>query len=368
VKAAEKSIKASKDGKLPRKFGKLKALGKMVFGLAEIPIEGLLMLPEIAAGNLDAAARKSFIGMAIPDDVIEFFSGVKDGGKFNLEELKETNPETYQYLKDKKDKENFTKAEDTLDELQPFLLKAYDNKTLDQIDPDILKRYNDAKEERQSIIDGYQEYGYYSDDQTKTPLTGKTATKKYLRNKVKTDFENFTNKRDKKQALEYEQSGLGFKKDPNQKKIKYEDVYKAPTDLKSFIDQKGELGKDTMFQYGVRDEASNIGESDIFDKYVGDYAGVETPGIGPIKYQKEGKDKYYTKYGITDVRDAFSSLPKDYAGQLAALEKEELIQGLKRKGMFNTRSFKDLLDSQQMNTDELYANGGLAGLMKKYYD
>jgi len=368
VKAAEKSIKASKDGKLPKRFGKLKALGKMVFGLAEIPIEGLLMLPEIAAGNLDAAARKSFIGMAIPDDVIEFFSGVKDGGKFNLEELKEKNPETYQYLKDKRDKENFTKAEDTLDELQPFLMKAYDNKTLDQVDSKIKKRYNDALEERESILKGYQEYGYYSDDQTKTPLTGKIATKEYLRNKVKTDFENFTNKRDKKQTLEYEQSGLGFKKDPNQKKIKYEDIYKAPTDLKSFINQKGELGKDTMFQYGVRDEASNIGESDIFDKYVGDYAGVETPGIGPIKYKKDGKDEYYTRYGITDVRDAFSSLPKDYAGQLAALEKEELIQGLKRKGMFNTRSFKNLLESQQIDTDELYADGGLAGLMKKYYD
>jgi len=368
VKAAEKAIKTSKDGKLPKRFGKLRALGKMVFGMAEIPIEGLLMLPEIAAGNPDAAARKSFIGMAIPDDVIEFFSGVKDGGKFNLEKLKETDPKAYQYLKDRRDRENFTKAEATLDELQPFLLKAFDNKTLDQVDPDVKKRYNDAKEERQSIIDGYQKYGYSSDDPTNTSLTGKSATKEYLRNKVKTDFENFTNKRDKKQALEYEQSGLGFKKDPNQKEIKYEDVYKAPTDLKSFIDQKGELGKDTMFQYGVRDEASNIGESDIFDKYVGDYAGVETPGIGPIKYKKDGKDEYYTKYGITDVRDAFSSLPKDYAGQLAVLEKEELKQGLKRKGMFNTRSFKNLLESQQMDTDQLYAEGGIADLMKKKYD
>ena len=159
--------------------------------------------------------------------------------------------------------------------------------------------------------------------------------------------------------------------------IKYEDVYKAPTDLKSFIDQKGELGKDTMFQYGVRDEASNIGESDIFDKYVGGYAGVETPGIGPIKYQGSKtvppsmgfkEKKYYTKYGITDARDAFSSLSKDYAGQLAALEKEELNQGLKRKGMFNTRSFKNLLESQQMDTDQLYAEGGIADLMKKKYD
>ena len=368
VKAAEKAIKASKDGKLPKRFGKLRALGNMIFGMAEIPIEGLLMLPEIAAGNLDAAARKSFIGMAIPDDVIEFFSGVKDGGKFNLEELKETNPKAYQYLKDRRDREAFSKAEDTLDRLQPFLLKAEAEGRLNEVSPEILQQYRDAKNKRQSIIDGYQEYGYYSDDPTNTPLTGEVATKNYLRNKVKTDFENFTNKRDKKQALEYEQSGLGFKKDLNQKKIKYEDRYTAPTDLKSFINQKGELGKDTAFQYGVRDEASNIGEPNIFDKYVGAYAGVETPGIGPIKYKKDGKDKYYTRYGITDVRDAFSSLPIEYANQLAALEKEELNQGLKRKGMFNTRGFKDLLESQQMDTDELYADGGLAGLMKKYYD
>ena len=64
---------------------------------------------------------------------------------------------------------------------------------------------------------------------------------------------------------------LDLKKILIKKKIKYEDIYKAPTDLKSFIDQKGELGEDTIFQYGVRNEASNIGESDIFDKYVGDY-------------------------------------------------------------------------------------------------
>jgi len=390
VKAAEKSIKTSKDGKLPRRFGKLRALGNMVFGFAEIPIEGLLMLPELLAGNPDAAARKSFIGMAIPDDVIEFFSGVKDGGKFNLEKLKETDPKAYQYLKDRRDRENFTKAEDTLDELQPFLLKAFDNKTLDQVDPAVKKRYNDAKEERQSIIDGYQKYGYYSDDPTNTPLTGKIATKEYLRDKVKTDYDNRRRRVDINNMTTQELKDLTnfkyLKKDPNIKPGMnygptqlgpYEDKYKAPTDLKSFIDQKGELGKDTMFQYGVRDEASNIGESDIFDKYVGDYAGVETPGIGPIKYQGSKtvppsmgfkEKKYYTKYGITDARDAFSSLSKDYAGQLAALEKEELNQGLKRKGMFNTRSFKNLLESQQMDTDQLYAEGGIADLMKKKYD
>jgi hypothetical protein len=36
--------------------------------------------------------------------------------------------------------------------------------------------------------------------------------------------------------------------------------------------------------------------------------------------------------------------------------------------MFATKRFKDLLESQQMDTDELYAQGGLANLMKKYND
>ena len=33
-----------------------------------------------------------------------------------------------------------------------------------------------------------------------------------------------------------------------------------------------------------------------------------------------------------------------------------------------TRAFRNLLESQQMDTDQLYAKGGLANLMKKYYD
>ena len=179
------------------------------------------------------------------------------------------------------------------------------------------------------------------------------AFQQYLRDKVKTDYEKGRRRVDINNMTTQELKDLTnfkyLKKDPN---TKYEDVYKAPTDLKSFIDQKGELGKDTMLQYGVRNEAERIGDEgvyDIFDTYAGGYAGVETPGI-------------------KDARDAYAELPEDYAGQLAALEKEELIQGLRKKGMFNTRSFKDLLESQQMDTDELYADGGLAGLMKKYYD
>ena len=98
-----------------------------------------------------------------------------------------------------------------------------------------------------------------------------------------------------------------------------------------------------MLQYGVRDEANRSGVGDIFDNYI------------------QGSDN-------KDERDLYSELPIEYANQLAALEKEELNQGLKSKGNFMTRAFRNLLESQQMNTDQLYAEGGLANLMKKYYD
>ena len=349
------ATKASKNGKIPKRFGKLRNFATNVFGLLDIPIEALLVLPEITAGNTEAAINNTTLG----------WFGY---GKFDVEKVKEVSPQAYQYLKDSQATEEYTTAADTVERFDAFFAQAKKDGTLDKIDPAIVEQYENAKLKMNSIVNEYQNYGYTDDDPTKTPVTGKVATQNYLRNKVKSDWEKRQEKKRNQSEADYKASGLEFDKDPNKKVLQYEDVYKAPTDLKSFIDQKGELGKDTMFQYGVRDEASNIGESDIFDKYVGDYAGVETPGIGPIKYKKDGKDEYYTKYGITDVRDAFSSLPKDYAGQLAVLEKEELKQGLKRKGMFNTRSFKNLLESQQMDTDQLYAEGGIADLMKKKYD
>ena len=64
-----------------------------------------------------------------------------------------------------------------------------------------------------------------------------------------------------------------------------------------------------MLQYGVRDEANRTGVGDIFDNYI------------------QGADN-------KDERDLYSELPIEYANQLAALEKEELNQGLKSKGNF----------------------------------
>ena len=323
--------KASKDGKIPKKFGKLRSFMTSVFGVFDAPIELLLVLPEITAGNTDAAIQNSTLG---------WFT---DKGEFNLEKLKDSNFEAYQFLKDKQARKEYTEAEETLDSLQPFLDKAQKEGTLNQVNPEILEQYRNANNKRESIIDEYQEYGYSSDDPTQSPLTGKVATQNYLKDKVKTDWQKRQDKLKKQSDADYEASGLVFDKDPNQKQLQYEDVYKAPTDLKSFIEQKGELGKDTMLQYGVRDEANRTGVGDIFDNYI------------------QGADN-------KDERDLYSELPIEYANQLAALEKEELNQGLKSKGNFMTRAFRNLLESQQMDTDQLYAKGGLANLMKKYYD
>jgi len=327
-KQAELAAKASKDGKIPKKFGKLRSFMTNVFGLLDVPIELLLVLPEITAGNTDAAIQNSSLG---------WFT---DKGKFDVEKLKDSNSETYQFLKDAQAREEFIEAENTLDSLVPFLDKAQAEGTLNQVNPEVLKQYKDAKNKRQSIIDEYEEYGYSVDNPTETPLTGKVATQKYLRNKVKTDWQKRQEKLRKQSNANYEASGLVFDKDPNEKILQYEDVYKAPTDLKSFIEQKGELGKDTMLQYGVRKEADRIGQSNIFDNYI------------------QGADN-------KDVEDLYSELPIEYSSQLAALEKADLKKGLKSKGKFNTRSFQDFLKNQQINTDEFYAQGGLASLKRK---
>jgi len=338
-KQVDAAAKASKNGKIPKRFGKLKSFLTFAFGIADVPIETLLALPRITAGNYEAAVDGSLASF-FPEKVSKFIWGVDNSGAFDLEKLKDTNPKAYQYKKDKQAQEEYTEAINTMDQLYPFLDKAQTEGTLDKVNPEVLEQYRNAKKKSESIIDEYEEYGYV-EESSDTPLTGKVEFQKYLRDKVKSDFERRQEKIQTRAAKDYEQSGLVFDKDPNKKEIKYEDRYTAPTDLKSFINQKGELGKKSNFlEYSVRDEAERIGESDIFDNYI------------------QGADN-------KNARELYSELPIDYASQLAALEKADLKEGLKSKGKFNTRSFKDFLESQQMDTDELYAQGGLASLKRK---
>ena len=324
-KQAALAAKASKDGKIPKKFGKLRSFMTNVFGLADVPIEILLVLPEITAGNTDAAIQNSSLG---------WFT---DKGKFDLEKMKDIAPQAYQYLKDGQAREQYEVAADTVDKYQSFIDNAKKNGTLDQVDPAIIKEFENAKLKMNSIVDEYQKYGYEEGDTSRTPLTGKVATQNYLRNKVKSDWEKRQEKKRKQSDADYEASGLVFDKDPNEKILKYEDVYKAPTDLKSFIEQKGELGKDTMLQYGVRNEADRSGAGGIFDNFV---LGMDTEYAG-------GKE----------IEDLYSELPIEYASQLASLEKEDYEKGLAAIEQKKTDEF--------ISQTEGAAEGGIMGIKRK---
>ena len=318
------ATKASKNGKIPKRFGKLRNFATNVFGLLDIPIEALLVLPEITAGNTEAAINNTTLG----------WFGY---GKFDVEKVKEVSPQAYQYLKDSQATEEYTAAADTVERFDAFFAQAKKDGTLDKIDPAIVEQYENAKLKMNSIVNEYQNYGYTDDDPTKTPVTGKVATQNYLRNKVKSDWEKRQEKKRNQSEADYEASGLEFDKDPNKKVLQYEDVYKAPTDLKSFIDQKGELGKDTMLQYGVRKEAERVGKPGIFDNFV---LGMDTEYAG-------GKD----------IEDLYSDLPIEYASQLASLEKEDLEQGL--------AAIQQKEDDEFISLTGGAAEGGIMNLRRK---
>ena len=83
----------------------------------------------------------------------------------------------------------------------------------------------------------------------------------------------------------------------------------------------------------VLEQAERYGVADIFDNYI------------------QGADN-------KDVRDIYSELPIEYASQLAALEKKELDEGMIKKD----------IEQRLTGGGQGLAQGGLANLMKKYYD
>ena len=78
-------------------------------------------------------------------------------------------------------------------------------------------------------------------------------------------------------------------------------------------------------------------------------------------------DTFMQGADIKDPRDLYSELPLEYASELAALEKQEMLEQLKRKGLYGTRGFKKMLEEQGIDYDELsnFATGGIASLNVK---
>ena len=83
----------------------------------------------------------------------------------------------------------------------------------------------------------------------------------------------------------------------------------------------------------VLEEAEALGVGDIFDDYALG-AGVEAEGR-------------------KSLQDAYSEIPIEYANQLAALEKKQLEEGLKKKRI------------QKLLENQYFSQGGIASLKRK---
>ena len=294
-KQTAEAQKLSKDGKIPKKFGKLRALGKF-FGWVDAPIEFMFAAPHLIAGDIEGAKRATTAGLF-------------GWGKINLDNIPDE--KARQYLKHQKDMNdymtNYGIALNAENKLQDSLAG------LEDYEIDYQQQFDNALKNMEDIKKNYQEYGYtYKTGDT--PIQGKVAAQQYIRDKVKSDFEK---KIDRQGVTE-------FFKDSNQELLKenLRDLGGRPkkvtpiTDLESYMRNKGEeMAGNTNIMFNVKpyvlEEAEALGVPGIFDDYALG-AGVEGPGR-------------------KSLQDAYTEIPLEYANQLAALEKKQLKEGLLEK-------------------------------------
>ena len=321
-KQINEAAKVSKDGKIPKKFGKLRGFAKMFFGDIAIPLEYMFMAPDLAAGDVEGALRSSTAGLF-------------GAGKVDLEKLPPG--EGKKYIKHVNALTNFLNnyqsklmAENRLEKLEIG----------DEGQTESTDKLAQAEKNMADIIKNYQSFGYTYAPGEKGLLEGKVEAQKLIRDKVTSDFDK---KIDKGASTE-------FFKDSNKELLKENlrslggDPYKVTpiNNLEDYIKNKGEAtAGNTNILFNrlpyTLEQAEAYGVPQIFDTYAGGYAGVETPGS-----MEDGQ----VDMGTKDVRDAYSSLPINMASQLAALEKKEFEEGMLKRRL----------------EQELFAGGGIAGL------
>jgi len=321
-KQINEAAKVSKDGKIPKKFGKLRGFAKMFFGDIAIPLEYMFMAPDLAAGDVEGALRSSTTGLfgAGKIDLAKLPPG--EGKKY----IRHTNAIT-NFLKNYQSK---LMAEEQLKNLKPGDEEQF-------VASDQLAQ---AEKNMADIVTNYRAFGYNYAPEEKGLLEGKVAAQKLIRDKVTSDFDK---KIDKGASTE-------FFKDSNKELLKENlrslggDPYKVTpiNNLEDYIKNKGEAtAGNTNILFNrlpyTLEQAEAYGVPQIFDTYAGGYAGVETPGS-----MEDGQ----VDMGTKNVRDAYSSLPINMASQLAALEKKEFEEGMLKRRL----------------EQELFAGGGIAGL------
>ena len=317
--------------------------GKRLAQIAKLPVKAA----QFVGGTLEPFFEYAFANPYMKTGDIEgaknaTTAGLFGAGNFDVESIKESYPDAYQYLKDAQAKEEYTALAETVEKFDAFFAKAKKDGTLDKIDPAIVEQYENAKLKMNSIVTEYQNYGYTDDDPTKNTTTGKVAFQKFMREKQIADYENKINKAASVPAFE------NADQDVVKENIKSYDTENDPrnfnkiTDLKSFIEAKGEpmMGNENFNPFtlkpGLADKASRYGVNGIFDNFV---LGMDTEYAG-------GKD----------IEDLYAELPIEYASQLASLEKEDLEQGL--------RAIEQAKEEEFLSTQGA-AEGGIMNLRRK---
>lgn len=320
-KQINEAARVSKDGKIPKRFGKLRAVASGFFGDVALPLEYLFMAPDLVAGDIDGALRSSTAGLF-------------GAGKVDLEKLPPG--EGRKYIRHQNAITNFLNnyqsklvAEDQLKNLKPGDEEQF-------VASDQLAQ---AEKNMADIVKNYQGFGYTYQPGEKGLLEGKVAAQKLIRDKVTSDFDK---KIDKGASTEFFKDSNKDLLKENLKSLGGDPFTVTPiNNLEDYIKNKGEAtaGNTNIFfnrlPYTL-EQAEAYGVPDIFNTYAGGYAGVETPGS-----MEKGQE---IDMGIKDVRDAYSSLPINMASQLADLEKKEFEEGMLKRRLEN----------------QLFAGGGIA--------
>ena len=296
------------------KFGKAARTAGWFLGAWDVPIELAFALPHMLQGDKEAAKRATTLGLV-------------GWGEKKLDEVKADSPEAYKYAKHVKDNNDWVDAwfsEQDADQNLEVLKNVPEGSQVEKR-AIYTNQKNKAIDTMAQIQEGY--VGYVDEEgnfDSMAGAEGKTALQDYLREDVK-----------KKADAGLTITDIPLIGDYNMAPHKGGDPI---TNVKQYIEQKNE----PYWKAGLEHAAEEAGVADLYDTFM------------------QGADN-------KDPRDLYSELPLEYASELAGLEKQEMLEGLKRKGLYGTVGFKKMLEEQDIDYDELsnFAIGGIASLNVK---
>jgi|GEM_PF-6390529 len=310
---------AKKSGNMAKfsKFGKLARAGGYLVGWVDIPIELAFALPSLLAGDVQGAKRATTAGL---------FGW---GGK-RLDEIdREKNPEVYKYFKHVQDindwMDAFNKqqnAETKLGELPKGYAEIYQKHGDKSGYTDFhLKQYNEAVTKQEDILKNYIGYtDELGEEDLKAQEIARQGAQEYLGKEVKKGWkEGWDIDIPMPDALP---GGFKFNLAP----FKPDEI----TNLEDFLKQKGDPFYGKWWKRGTRHAAEELGAE---EKLYGDWA--------------------ERQFGKKDPEDIYSELPLEYASQLAALEKKEVMKDPQYKYVYR-KPWEGVG----------YASGGLASLTR----